>query len=169
MRKAKLRHDVYTNDRWHGRCFPTVNIRDWASVYMFTFLQLTRAMHTAVISTTLSQSHRNCGTRRYMLWNRPMFFIEKKKKKKSFRYRYELGKSNRMTALENHAISPVLFTVVETWRALSRLPVKLTELGTKSHLCHDMFTMHFTLHFIAVRLNDNLLLFTIDPLICLPC
>ena len=30
--------------------------------------------------------------------------------------------------------------------ALSRLPVKLTELGTKSHLCHDMFTnLHYTI------------------------
>ena len=37
-------------------------------------------------------------------------------------------------------IIPSLFTVVETWPALSRLHVQLTELWTKCHLCHDMFT-----------------------------
>ena len=33
----------------------------------------------------------------------------------------------------NWAIIPILFTVVEMWPALSRLPVKLTELRTESY------------------------------------
>ena len=33
-----------------------------------------------------------------------------------------------------------LYIVVETCPALSHLPVKLTELNTKIHLCHDRFT-----------------------------
>ena len=32
-----------------------------------------------------------------------------------------------------------LFTVVFMWPALSRLPIKLTEHRTKTHLWHDMF------------------------------
>ena len=40
-------------------------------------------------------------------------------------------------------IIPILFNVVKTWPVLSRLPVQLTELGTKFQLCHDMFTNLF--------------------------
>ena len=35
---------------------------------------------------------------------------------------------------------PVLFIVVGMWPALSRLPIRSTELGTNATSCHDMFT-----------------------------
>ena len=51
-------------------------------------------------------------------------------------------------------IIPVLFTVVGTCPAMSRLPVKLTELGSKTHLCHDMFT-NLYYNVCAILLSDR--------------
>ena len=57
-------------------------------------------------------------------------------------HHFTLVTNTRRVVYSNIAnpIIQVLFTVVETWPALSLLHVKLTEPGTKSHLCHDMFT-----------------------------
>ena len=48
---------------------------------------------------------------------------------------------------------PVVFIVVGTWPpALPRLPVQLKEHGTKTLLCHDIFTILYAV-FVVIALK----------------
>ena len=56
----------------------------------------------------------------------------------------------------NSRFIPVLFTVVEMRPTLSHVPVKLTELGTKIHLCHMFTNLHY-----SPEINDLVVCFCI--------